>query len=131
MGSSGMGSAFWAAAALLPLVLAYEVKEDEYAHARLPGHGYDLHKEYPSLNNLPYSVDATRLPGGSKALRAGGFFTVQACFSCVRFSIIAPREHAFSVLFKYTWRVVMLLCLMFLNVSAVAPCTFVMIFSLV
>ena len=31
MGSSGMGSAFWAAAALLPLVLAYEVKEDESA----------------------------------------------------------------------------------------------------
>lgn len=64
MGSSGMGSAFWAAAALLPLVLAYEVKEDEYAHARLPGHGYDSHKEYPSLPNLPYTVDATRLSDG-------------------------------------------------------------------
>ncbi|KAH8047092.1 hypothetical protein JL722_13249 [Aureococcus anophagefferens] len=39
-----MGSTFWAAAALLPLVLAYE--------------------EYPSLPNLPYTVDATRLSDG-------------------------------------------------------------------
>jgi len=48
---------------LLLCASAYEVYEDEYANLLLPGHAGQT-AEFPSLANLPYSVDANRLSDG-------------------------------------------------------------------
>jgi len=61
MGSRvGLLVAAWAAAG----VGGYEVRLDEYANALLPGHGQDSHLEFPSLPNLPFTVDGNRLSDG-------------------------------------------------------------------